>query len=125
MGLGACALQLPEHGSPVTDPGVPVDVRESIQSHRFNWDLTCQERASNQRGAVVNRIDLQRLRAEKLIEQHWMELCDLDHGPWSEQWGAASEISKRYLAYREACFHLRSALQNNRSSSTFGSNENA
>ena len=125
MGMGACALQLPEHGSPVTDPGVPVDVRESIQSHRFNWDLACDERASNQRGAVVNRIDLQRLRAEKLIEQHWKQLCDLDHGPWSEQWGPASEISKRYLAYREACFHLRAALQNNRSSSTFGSNENA
>ena len=125
MGLGACALQLPEHGSPVTDPGVPVDVRESIQSHRFNWDLACDERASNQRGAVVNRIDLQRLRAEKLIEQHWKELCDLDHGPWSEQWGAASEISKRYLAYREACFQLRAALQNKRSSSATGSNENA
>ena len=125
MGLGACALQLPEHGSPVTDPGVPVDVRESIQSHRFNWDLACDERASNQRGAVVNRIDLQRLRAEKLVEQHWKELCDLDHGPWSEQWGPASEISKRYLAYREACFQLRAALQNKSSSRSTGSNEQA
>ena len=125
MGLGACALQLPEHGSPVTDPGVQADVRESIQSHRFNWDLACDERASNQRGAVVNRVELQRLRAEKLVEQHWKQLCDLDHGPWSEQWGAASEISKRYLACREACFQLRAALQNNRSSSTFGRNENA
>ena len=125
MGLGACALQLPEHGSPVTDPGVPVDVRESIQSHRFNWDLACDERASNQRGAVVNRIDLQRLRAEKLIEQHWKQLCDLDHGPWSEQWGAASEISKQYLAYREACFQLRAALQKNNSSSSSAGNKNA
>ena len=125
MGLGACALQLPEHGSPLNDPGVPIDVRESIQSHRFNWDLACNERASNQRGAVVNRIDLQRLRAEKLIEQHWKELCDLDHGRWSEQWGADSEISKRYLAYREACFHLRAALQNKNSSSSTGSNQKA
>ena len=65
----------------------------------------------------MNRIDLQRLRAEKLIEQHWKELCDLDHGPWSEQWGAGSEISKRYLAYREACFQLRAALQDSNSSS--------
>ena len=73
----------------------------------------------------MNRIDLQRLRAEKLIEQHWKELCDLDHGRWSEQWGAGSEISKRYLAYREACFHLRAALQNNSSRSSSGSNEQA
>ena len=123
MGLGACALQLPEHGSPLTDPGVPVDVRESLQSHRFNWDLACDDRASNHCGAVVNRIELQRLRAEKLIEQHWKQLCDLDHGPWSEQWGAGSEISKRYLAYREACFHLRAALQNN--SSSTNSNQQA
>ena len=73
----------------------------------------------------MNRLDLQRLRAEKLIEQHWKELCDLDHGPWSEQWGPASEISKRYLAYREACFQLRSALQNSRGSSSPDHNEEA
>ena len=73
----------------------------------------------------MNRIELQRLRAEKLIEQHWKQLCDLDHGPWSEQWGPASEISKRYSAYREACFQLRAALQNNNSSSSSASNKNA
>ena len=73
----------------------------------------------------MRRIDLQRLRTKKLIEQHWKELCDLDHGPWSEQWGAGSEISKRYLAYREACFQLHAALQNQRSSSSSGSNEKA
>ena len=71
----------------------------------------------------MNRIDLQRLRAEKLIEQHWKQLCYLDHGSWSEQWGAGSEISKLYLAYREACFQLRAALQNKSSSSSTGSNQ--
>ena len=71
----------------------------------------------------MNQLDLQRLKADKLIKQHWKDLCDLDHGPWSEQWGASSEISKRYLAYREACFQLRSALQNSRGSSSPESNE--
>ena len=125
MGLGACALQLPKHDSPVTDPGVLAGFIEWLRSHRFNWDLARNEGASNQRGTVLNRIDLQRLRAEKLIEQHWKDLCDLDHGPWSEQWGASSEISKRYLAYREACFQLRSALQNSRGSSSPDHNEEA
>ena len=71
----------------------------------------------------MNRIDLQRLRAEKLIEQHWKELCDLDHGAWSKRWGEGSEISKQYLAYREACFQLRAALQNQRGTTSPESNE--
>ena len=62
----------------------------------------------------MNRNDLHRLRAVKLIEQHWKDLCDVDHGAWNEQWGEGSELTKLYLAYREACFHLRSALQDQR-----------
>ena len=52
----------------------------------------------------MNRNNLHRLRAAKLIEQHWQDLCDVDHGAWSEQWGDGSELTKLYLAYREACF---------------------
>ena len=73
----------------------------------------------------MNRNDLHRLRAVKLIEQHWKDLCDVNHGAWSEQWGEGSELTKLYLAYREACFQLRAALHNKRSSSATGSNENA
>ena len=104
MGIGACALQLAEHGFPITDLGVPAGWRWSLRCHEFNWDLAGG-------GSVLNRNNLHRLRAAKLIEQHWQDLCDVDHGAWSEQWGDGSELTKLYLAYREACFELRSALQ--------------
>ena len=51
----------------------------------------------------MNRNDLHRLRAVKLIEQHWKDLCDVDHGAWSEQWGEGSELTKLYLAWKYVC----------------------